>query len=165
MAGKGTRYSEEQIIRILWRNKHGGLETSELQRLRELEAENSRLKRRRRPAAAGHRCPQRGGVKKVVSPRARRTVVERLVTERGLSQRHACGLMSLQRSSARYVSNPRSDEAATVALIREYAHEQPVYGYRIIAAMLKQDGCRINRKRVYHIWWQDGLQLPRRKAP
>ena len=70
MAGKGTRYSEEQIIRILkevemgmtvaevcrkhgvaeqtvyrWRNKYGGLETSELQRLRELETENSRLKR------------------------------------------------------------------------------------------------------------------------
>ena len=70
MAGKGTRYSEEQIIRILkevesgitvaevcrkhgvaeqtvyrWRNKYGGLETSELQRLRALEAENSRLKR------------------------------------------------------------------------------------------------------------------------
>ncbi len=64
MAGKGTRYSEEQIIRILkevetgttvaevcrkhgvseqtvyrWRNKYGGLETSELQRLREMGAE------------------------------------------------------------------------------------------------------------------------------
>lgn len=70
MASKGTRYKEEQIIRILrevengisvadvcrkygvaeqtvyrWRRKYGGLETSELQRLRELEAENSRLKR------------------------------------------------------------------------------------------------------------------------
>jgi len=70
MASKGTRYKEEQIIRILkevesgisvtevcrkygvieqtvyrWRNKYGGLDTSELQRLRELEAENSRLKR------------------------------------------------------------------------------------------------------------------------
>jgi putative transposase len=70
MASKGTRYNEEQIIRILkevetgtsvaevcrkyelaeqtvyrWRNKYGGLGTSELQRLRELEAENSRLKR------------------------------------------------------------------------------------------------------------------------
>ena len=70
MASKGTRYKEEQIIRILkevesgisvtevcrkygvaeqtvyrWRNRYGGLETSELQRLRELEAENSRLKR------------------------------------------------------------------------------------------------------------------------
>lgn len=70
MASKGTWYKEEQIIRILkevesgisvtevcrkygvadqtvycWRSKYGGLETSELQRLRELEAENSRLKR------------------------------------------------------------------------------------------------------------------------
>lgn len=70
MASKGTRYKEEQIIRILrevengisvadvcrkygvaeqtvyrWRSKYGGMETNELQRLRELEAENSRLKR------------------------------------------------------------------------------------------------------------------------
>jgi putative transposase len=28
-----------------WRNKYGGIETSELQRLRTLEAENSRLKK------------------------------------------------------------------------------------------------------------------------
>jgi putative transposase len=70
MASKGTRYKEEQIIRILkevengttvaevcrqygvseqtvyrWRSKYAGMATSELQRLRELEAENSRLKK------------------------------------------------------------------------------------------------------------------------
>ena len=70
MASKGIRYKEEQIIRILrevesgttvaevcrkyavseqtvyrWRSKYSGIETSELQRLRELEAENSRLKK------------------------------------------------------------------------------------------------------------------------
>jgi len=56
MASKGTRYSEEQIIRILKEvetgtsvsevcRKYGGLDTSELQRLRELEAENARLKK------------------------------------------------------------------------------------------------------------------------
>ena len=70
MASKGTRYKEEQIIRILqavesgtsvaevcrthgvseqtvyrWRSKYGGIDTSELQRLRALEAENSRLKK------------------------------------------------------------------------------------------------------------------------
>lgn len=70
MASKGTRYSEEQNIRILkevesgtavaeicrkygvaeqtiyrWQSKYAGLETSELQRLRELETENNRLKK------------------------------------------------------------------------------------------------------------------------
>ena len=67
---KGKRYREEQIIRILkevengksvaevvrqygvseatvyrWRSRYGGMERSELQRLRELEEENRRLKR------------------------------------------------------------------------------------------------------------------------
>jgi len=35
--------AEQTVYR--WRSKYGGLETSELQRLRELEAENGRLKR------------------------------------------------------------------------------------------------------------------------
>ncbi|MCC7446272.1 MAG: transposase [Anaerolineae bacterium] len=67
---KGTRYSEEQILRILreveggasvaevcrkyevseatlyrWRSKYGGMDVTQLQRLRELETENARLKR------------------------------------------------------------------------------------------------------------------------
>ena len=100
----------------------------------------------------------------MVSPRDRRRAVEHLMAERGLSQRHACQLIGLQRSSARYQRHLRRDESQTVALIRTYAEEQPMYGYRIIAAMLKQDGHQINRKRVYRIWRQQGLQLPRRRA-
>jgi putative transposase len=70
MASKGTRYTEEQVIRILkeiemgtsvadvcrkqgvseqtvyrWRSKYGGMDVSQLQRLRELETENARLKK------------------------------------------------------------------------------------------------------------------------
>ena len=100
----------------------------------------------------------------MVSPRDRRRAVEHLVAERGLSQRHACQLVGLQRSSARYQRHLRCDENQTVALIRTYAEEQPMYGYRIIAAMLKQNGHQVNRKRVYRIWRQQGLQLPRRRA-
>ncbi len=99
----------------------------------------------------------------MVSPRAKRSGIEWL-TERGLSQRRACRLLAMDRSSARYQRRLRADETATVALIREYAHEQPMYGYRIIAAMLRHDGYAINRKRVHRIWQQEGLQLPRRKV-
>ena len=100
----------------------------------------------------------------MVSPRSRRQAAEQLMTGRGLSQRHTCALVGLHRSTARYQTHARTDEAETVALIREYAEEQPMYGYRMIAAMLKHDGYRINRKRVYRIWRQEGLQLPRRKV-
>src|SRR5687767_4374864 len=100
----------------------------------------------------------------MVSPRDRRCAVGHLMAERGLSQRHACQLVGLQRSSARYQSHLRRDERQTVALIRTYVEEQPMYGYRIIAAMLKHDGHAINRKQVYRIWCQEGLQLPRRRT-
>lgn len=100
----------------------------------------------------------------MVSPRDRRRAVEQLMTDRGLSQRHACQLVGLQRSSARYQTHQRQDESKTITLVRTYAEEQPMYGYRIIAALLKQDGYPINRKRVYRIWRQEGLQLPRRKV-
>jgi putative transposase len=94
----------------------------------------------------------------------RRRAVQQSVTERGLSQRRACRLVDMPRSRARYQTRARADEAPTIALIREYAHEQPMYGYRIIAAMLKHDGYGINRKQVYRIWRQEGLPLPRRKV-
>ncbi|MBI5668384.1 MAG: transposase [Chloroflexi bacterium] len=87
-----------------------------------------------------------------------------MMTGRGLSQPHACELVGVHRSTARYQSHPRADEAETVALIRDYAEEQPMYGYRISAAMLQHDGYRLNRKRVYRLWRQEGLQLPRRKV-
>jgi putative transposase len=121
MARKRTRYREAQITRILkrvesgitvaevcwksgigeqtvyrWRNPYGGLEISALQRLRELDAENSRLKR----TVAQQALDQRDGVNDVVSPRARRSVVEPLVTKPGLSQRHACQGVGIQRTRA-----------------------------------------------------------------
>lgn len=67
---KGKRYTEEQIVRVLqeaeagakigelcrrhgiseptffrWRSKYGGLEISDVRRMKELEGENARLKR------------------------------------------------------------------------------------------------------------------------
>jgi putative transposase len=41
---KGKRYTEEQSF-YRWKSKFGGMEVSDAKRLRELEAENSRLKK------------------------------------------------------------------------------------------------------------------------
>jgi putative transposase len=43
------RFTEEQIIAVLrehrWKSKYGGLEVSDMRRLKELEAENAKLKK------------------------------------------------------------------------------------------------------------------------
>jgi len=37
------------------------------------------------------------------------------------------------------------------------------YGYRRITAMLRQDGWRVNHKRVERIWRQEGLKVPKKQ--
>jgi transposase InsO family protein len=37
------------------------------------------------------------------------------------------------------------------------------YGYRRVTALLKQDGWRVNHKRVERIWRREGLKVPKRQ--
>jgi putative transposase len=41
--------------------------------------------------------------------------------------------------------------------------EHPRFGYRRIWALLRAEGWRVNRKRVYRLWRRQGLKVPRRK--
>ena len=100
----------------------------------------------------------------MVSPSARRKGVEYLVTNQPYSQRYACRLVGLSRSSARYVPKQASDEAVLAAAIHDQAHQRPSYGYRRVTAMLKRTRWIVNRKRVHRLWQTAGLQLPRRKV-
>jgi transposase InsO family protein len=45
----------------------------------------------------------------------------------------------------------------------ELVREHPRYGYRFITALLRQDGWKVNRKRVYRLWRQEGLQVPKKQ--
>lgn len=83
--------------------------------------------------------------------------------ERGYSQRRACALIGLARSSARYQAQTRSDEAELISAIEELTSKKPQYGYRQVTRLLRRNGYRVNFKRIYRLWRQLGLQLPRRK--
>lgn len=98
-----------------------------------------------------------------MSPQAKRKAVQHLVTEEDYSQRRACQLVEISRSSARYAPKPRSGETAFKEQVRQLAHEHPNYGYRRITAILRREGSSINHKRVQRIWQSEGLQLSRRK--
>ena len=98
-----------------------------------------------------------------MSPQAKRKAVQHLVTEEDYSQRRACQLVGISRSSARYAPKPRSGETAFKEQVRQLANQHPNYGYRRITAILRREGSQVNHKRVQRIWQAEGLQLPRRK--
>lgn len=99
----------------------------------------------------------------MVSPDARRRGARHLVERCQVSQRRACQLVGVARSTARYQRQKPQDETLTEA-IQDQVRQHPVYGYRPITALLRRQGWEVNHKRVYRLWREAGLQLPRRKA-
>jgi putative transposase len=97
-----------------------------------------------------------------VTPAARRVAVLFLGGERGLSQRRACGLIDLGRSTARYVRCGR-DDAPVRTRLRELAASKPRYGYRRLHVLLRREGVCVNHKCVERIYREEGLSVRRRK--
>jgi transposase InsO family protein len=90
-------------------------------------------------------------------------VVVELQEEFAVSERRACRVLDQPRSSQRYESQPRDDEAALVKRMRELVRAHPRYSYRFITAKLRQEGWRVNAKRVHRLWRREGLKVPRKK--
>jgi putative transposase len=67
------------------------------------------------------------------------------------------------RSTQRKPARPRSDENRLTAEIIRLASDYGRYGYRRIAALLRNDGWAVNAKRVERIWRREGLKVPNRQ--
>jgi putative transposase len=85
--------------------------------------------------------------------------VQRLRAEFATSERHACELMSIPRSSYRYRS--RRDDSVLREQLIELAHEKPRFGYRRLHILLRRAGHRINHKRVQRVYRAAGLCVRR----
>ena len=79
----------------------------------------------------------------------------------GVSERRACSVTGISRSTMRYQGVPRDDDALRLDLIR-LAKQYGRYGYRMIAELLRAEGWHINHKKVERLWREEGLQLPAR---
>jgi putative transposase len=64
-----------------------------------------------------------------------------------LSERQACGLVGVGRSTKRY-RHRRSDGSPLVAQLQEQAAEYPRYGYRHLHVLLRRGASRVNNKRA-----------------
>jgi transposase InsO family protein len=83
----------------------------------------------------------------------------------GLSERHACRLVSQPRGTQRYVTTVRADEDALTRAIVTLASQYGRYGYRRITALLRTAGWRVGRDRVQRIWRREGLKVPKKHKP
>ena len=99
----------------------------------------------------------------MVSPARRRACVKHVVRELGVSERKACAVLGQHRSTQRKVPRGAEDEARLTADIIELAKRFGRYGYRRIAALLRNAGWAVNRKRVERIWRREGLKVPQRQ--
>jgi len=81
----------------------------------------------------------------------------------GVSERRACRVLGQHRTTQRHVPRGREDEERLVADMIELARQYGRYGYRRIAALLRDAGWQINDKRVEQLWRREGLKVPRKQ--
>jgi transposase InsO family protein len=80
-----------------------------------------------------------------------------------ISERRACAALGQYRSTQRKLPRGREDEDCLTADLIELAGQYGRYGYRKIAAMLRDAGWQVNDKRVERLWRREGLKVPRKQ--
>jgi putative transposase len=92
-----------------------------------------------------------------------RQAVGRVMERHGLSERHACRLVGLDRSTLRY-RRKRPDDAAVRQRLRELAAERRRFGYRRLGWMLQREGHAMNHKKLYRLYREEQLMVRRRRG-
>jgi putative transposase len=97
---------------------------------------------------------------------ARREAVQCLVA-RGLSQRRACILLQLPRSTLGYQGR-LDGNVELVEQVHALARRHPRDGYRRVWALLRRRGQRVYKRRAHRLWKRAKLQVrqvTRRREP
>jgi len=99
----------------------------------------------------------------MVTPAARRVACDFFRDRYGLSERRACALSSLSRSTYRYEAQGSESAEALRERLLELAAERPRFGYRRLHALLVREGRRVNHKRIYRLYRELGLAVRRKR--
>jgi putative transposase len=89
-----------------------------------------------------------------MTPAERRAAVARARERYGLSERRACRVVGIGRSTLRYRGRGRADEEQL---------RRPRFGYRRLHALLRREGIVVNHKRVERLYRAEGLAVRRRE--
>jgi putative transposase len=99
-----------------------------------------------------------------VKPAQKRSAAQFFRTGFRVSERRACRLAGVARSSYRYRS-VAADQTALRLRLRDLAATRVRYGYRRLHVLLRREGWRVNHTRVYRLYREEGLgiRVKRRK--
>ena len=80
-----------------------------------------------------------------------------------VSERRACRVLGQHRSTQRHIPKGRADEDRLVADMIELARQFGRYGYRRIAALLREAGWSVSDGRIERLWRREGLKVPQKQ--
>ena len=97
----------------------------------------------------------------MVTPDVKRDAVAHVCKQHGVSQRRACEVLSIDRSSVRYRS-VRPDDTDIREAMKAVASERRRFGYRRIHVMLDRQGIVMNLKKLRRLYREEKLTVRKR---
>jgi putative transposase len=89
-----------------------------------------------------------------------RAAVAYVLEHHQVTERRACRVLKVNRTAWRYAPIRLPDEDEVRAEVIEKASNYGRVGYRMVTHMMRNEGRKINHKRVERIWREEGLKLP-----
>jgi putative transposase len=87
----------------------------------------------------------------MVGPARKREAVGHLQLELEMSQRRACSLVGQPHATQRHTPQADAEEARLRTRLKEFSRQRPRAGYRTACGQLRQEGLRVNVKRVQRL--------------
>ncbi|MGY1962584.1 IS3 family transposase [Nocardia gipuzkoensis] len=149
-----------------WRNQFGGLKADDAKKLKELERENTVLKRLLAEAELEKAALKEIAKGKLLDPERRRAAVAHLQRLFGMSERAACRVTGQHRSTQR---RPPADQRGTDPdsglreWLRQWAKTHPRQGFRRAYHSARAEGWAVNHKKIQRLWRTEGLRVPVRR--
>jgi len=99
----------------------------------------------------------------VVGSQAQRDVTNHLCSKHSLSERKACELSRIKRSTYRYKKKEKRADNDFKDRLKKLAYRRKTFGYRRLHVLLKREGFTMNHKKFYRIYREEGLSRRRKK--
>ena len=93
----------------------------------------------------------------MVTPAGKRQAVVHLCEAHGVSQRRACDVLQIDRSTVRYLSR-RGDDAELRDAIKRVSRERRRFGCRRIHVMIAREGFEVNCHPAVHVYMHERAQ-------